>query len=255
MLLSTEGYHRPMRARTAALSTLALSIVTIGTGAFTRPERVSGLPLETGDRTNVGMIEGTVRVAVAPESAPPALSPYARRRYRPPAPSAPTPGSPVNVVVYVLPAIEAAAAAPLAPAEATIEQRNRAIVPHVTAIQRGARVQFPNRDDVFHNLFSLSETRPFNLGRYPPGESRSVTFPRAGIVRMFCDIHSEMGGTILVLDTWLFTQPDASGAYRITGVPEGRHRVVAWHDAQIADTVTVTVTSSAVARADFDLSD
>ena len=206
-------------------------------------------------RAVLGAIEGTVRVAVAEQADPPMLSPYARRRYRPPTPSAPTPGSPVNVVVYVVPGPSVATSAPLAPAEATIEQRNRAIIPHVTAIQRGARVHFPNRDDVFHNLFSLSDARPFNLGRYPPGESRSEVFPRAGVVRMFCDIHSEMGGTILVLDTWLFTQPDASGAYRLDGVPEGQHRIIAWHDASIADTATVTVTSSGVTRVDFELSD
>lgn len=115
-----------------------------------------------------------------------------------------------------------------------IEQRNRAIGPHVTAIQRGATIRFPNRDDVFHNLFSLSDTHRFNLGRYAPGESRSERFPRAGVVRMFCDIHSEMAGTILILDTWLFARPDASGAYRIDDVPPGRHRVIAWHDASVA---------------------
>ena len=123
------------------------------------------------------------------------------------------------------------------------------------AIQRGARIRFPNRDDVFHNLFSLSDTHPFNLGRYAPGESRSETFPEAGIVRMFCDIHSEMGGTILILDTWLFARPAADGSYRIDGVPAGRHRVVAWHDSGIADTTVVDVASSGTARVDFDLRD
>ena len=178
------------------------------------------------------------------------LSPYARRRYRPPSPSAPTPGSPVNVVVYIIVEGEGPA-----PREATIEQRERAIVPHVTPVQRGARVHFPNRDDVFHNLFSLSDTRVFNLGRYPPGESRSETFPRTGVVRMFCDIHSEMGGTILVLDSWLFTRPDASGEYRIEGVPPGRHRVVAWHESAGADTLSITVAPTGETRLDFELAE
>ena len=249
-----------MTARRSTLGIFALLLagagIAVSGGAQAAPpgEHATAAPADREAAAAAGSIEGTVRVSVGATADPPMLSPYARRRYRPPTPSAPTPGSPVNVVVYVLLGEESGAAGP-APAEATIEQRNRSIVPHVTAIQRGARVHFPNRDDVFHNLFSLSETHPFNLGRYPPGQSRSESFPRAGVVRMFCDIHSEMGGTILVLDSWLFTQPDASGAWRIDGVPEGRHRIVAWHDASIADTTFVTVTTSAVARVDFELSD
>ena len=229
-----------MPARSTPLLVFGLLLATPGSGA-------------TDDARAAATIEGTVRVAVGQEADPPMTSPYARRRYRPPTPSAPTPGSPSNVVVYVLLG-DGAGPAP-APAEATIEQRNRAIVPHVTAIQRGARVRFPNRDDVFHNLFSLSDTHPFNLGRYAPGESRSETFPRAGVIRMFCDIHSEMAGTILVLDTWLIARPAADGSYRIEGVPEGRHRVIAWHDASIADTSFVTVGASGLTRVDFDLRD
>lgn len=208
-------------------------------------------PAET--RSTVASITGTVRVAVGEAADPPMLSPYARRRYRPPTPSAPSPGSPSNVVVYV--ELQGSAHAAPAPAEAVIEQRNRAIVPHVTAIQRGATIRFPNHDDVFHNLFSLSDTHRFNLGRYPPGESRSERFPRAGVVRMFCDIHSEMAGTILILDSWLFARPDASGAYRIDDVPPGRHRVIAWHDASVADTAYVTVGLSGDTQVDFDLSE
>ena len=95
----------------------------------------------------------------------------------------------------------------------------------------------------------------FNLGRYPPGESRSEVFPRPGVVRMFCDIHSEMGGTILVLDSWLFTRPDASGEYRIEGVPAGRHRVVAWHESAGADTASITVAPTGETRLDFELAE
>src|SRR5687768_17778811 len=91
-------------------------------------------PAET-PTTTLASISGTVRVAVGEAADPPMLSPYARRRYRPPTPSAPSPGSPSNVVVYVELEDANALAAP-APAGAVIEQRNRAIVPHVTAIQR-----------------------------------------------------------------------------------------------------------------------
>ncbi|MGH7477322.1 MAG: carboxypeptidase regulatory-like domain-containing protein [Longimicrobiales bacterium] len=228
---------------TTRLVTLAALAALASTGARSRTPTAgpADKPLAT--------IQGTVRLDVTAEAEPPMLSPYARRRYRPPAPSDPTPGSPTNVVVYVLVAGEA----PGPPAPATIEQRDRRIVPHVTAVQAGARIDFPNRDDVFHNLFSLSDAKPFNLGRYPPGESRSEVFARPGVVRMFCDIHSEMGGTILVLDTWLIGRPDRSGRYSIAGVPAGRHRIVAWHVSAGADTVSVEVPASGSITVDFAL--
>jgi hypothetical protein len=242
-----------MRIRSITLLILPAVAVAVSVGMSpSGGAGVAAVPARaTAGMRATGAVEGMVRVTASAEAEPPMLSPYARRRYRPPSPSAPTPGSPTNVVVYVI--VEGATPPP--PMDATIEQRDRAIVPHVTAVQRGGRIHFPNRDDVFHNLFSLSEANPFNLGRYPPGESRSETFRRTGVVRMFCDIHSEMGGTILVLDTWLFARPDAGGEYRIEGVPAGRHRVVAWHEAVGADTATVTVRDGAVTRTDFELAD
>ena len=158
--------------------------------------------------------------------------------------------SPETVVVYLRGAASTPAGA-RAPVE--IVQRGRTILPHVTAIEAGTRVEFPNEDDVFHNIFSLSSTHPFNLGRYARGQSRSEIFARAGVVRLFCDIHSDMSGVVLVLDTPHFTRADASGRFRITGLPAGRHRVVAWHESAGADTVTVTVPASGAVTANFRL--
>jgi plastocyanin len=73
---------------------------------------------------------------------------------------------------------------------AAMDQRNETFVPHVLAITTGTTVDFPNSDKFYHNVFSLSKTRPFDLGRYAAGNSRPVRFDRAGIVRVFCDIHS-----------------------------------------------------------------
>ena len=240
-----------MTVRVVAMTALAAS-VALGAAAF-RPAvagrggaRIDAVPGRASARAT---IEGTVRLTVTDGAEPAMLSPYARRRYRPPSPAAPAPGSPTSVVVYVI--MDGAAPGP--PAPVTIEQRDRAIVPHVTAVQRGARIHFPNRDDVFHNLFSLSDAHPFNLGRYPPGETRSEVFPSAGVVRIFCDIHSEMGGTILILDTWLMARPGASGRYAIESVPAGRHRVVAWHESAAPDTISVIVPSSGTTTVDFAL--
>jgi plastocyanin len=197
----------------------------------------------------VGSIAGTVRLVAAPAEAPPRLSPYSTPRYRPQA--APLPPSTVeDVVVYVA---WAGAAGPAARAPATVNQRNRRIIPRVTAIQVGTEVHFPNQDDVFHNLFSLSDPKKFNLGRYPPGQSESEVFNAPGVVRLFCDIHSEMSAVILVLETPFFTRPAADGSYQIPNLPAGTHAVIAWHDRAPPDTVLVTVADGRVAQADFSL--
>lgn len=198
----------------------------------------------------VGMVEGTVVLGAAAESPPAMISPYARRRYSPPA-AARGPSSQFgDVVIYVL--ADGSTSAPSG-TRATVAQRNQTITPHVTAVQVGTRVDFPNEDEVFHNLFSLSSAQRFNLGRYPQGESRSQHFPRAGVIRLFCDIHSEMSGVILVLDTPHFTHPDANGRFRIANVPEGRHRVVAWHESAGADTIDVVVGSNGASVVNFSL--
>lgn len=193
-----------------------------------------------------GVVEGTVQLGGAKEPAPAMLSPYARRRYSPPVAASGGSGQSEDVVVYVL---VDRGAPPAKGREVTTTQRDLTILPHVTAVQVGTRVHFPNEDDVFHNLFSLSSAHRFNLGRYPEGDSRSEVFERAGVVRMFCDIHSEMSGVILVLDTPHFTRADADGRFRITGLPAGRHRVVAWHEAAGADTVEVVLRADGKATA------
>lgn len=193
-------------------------------------------------------VTGMVRVSAPPEREPTMLSPYARRRYSPPTGATAAVSSPENAVVYLL----SDRPLPGTPRPATIYQANRTISPHVTVVRRGARIDFPNDDEVFHNLFSLSDTKSFNLGRYAPGQSRSVTFDRTGIVRMFCDIHSEMTGTIVVVDTPFFARPDAAGNFRIGGVPPGRYRLVAWHSTGGTATREVTVGPSPL-RVDLEL--
>ena len=134
---------------------------------------------------------------------------------------------------------------------AKLDQRNEAFVPHVLAIVAGTTVDFPNNDQTYHNVFSLSSTKPFDLGRYAAGRSKSVRFDRPGIVRVFCDIHSHMSAFILVFAHRFFSATDAEGRYRIEGLPPGSYTVVAWNDGQERETRTVQVREGEATEVDF----
>ena len=109
------------------------------------------------------------------------------------------------------------------PARVVMDQRNETFVPHVLAITTGTTVDFPNSDRIYHNVFSLSKARQFDLGRYAVGRSKSVRFDRSGIVRVFCDIHSHMSAFILVFSHPFFSVTDPAGRYRIENVPPGSY--------------------------------
>jgi plastocyanin len=114
-----------------------------------------------------------------------------------------------------------------------MRQRNITIVPRVLPILRGTTVDFPNEDKIFHNIFSLSPTRSFDLGRYAQGLSKSVTFDKVGEVKVFCDIHSTMSGFILVLQNPYYATTEQDGGYRISNVPTGTYRLGAWTESGI----------------------
>jgi len=136
---------------------------------------------------------------------------------------------------------------------AVMDQRNETFVPHVLAISTGTTVDFPNSDKFYHNVFSLSKTRPFDLGRYAAGNSRPVRFDRAGIVRVFCDIHSHMNAYILVFSHPFFAMTDAQGRYRIENVPPGTYGVIAWNEGTSSETRPITVPDGGIAELDFTL--
>jgi len=136
---------------------------------------------------------------------------------------------------------------------AVMDQRNETFVPHVLAITTGTTVDFPNSDKFYHNVFSLSKTRPFDLGRYASGASRPVRFDRAGIVRVFCDIHSHMNAYILVFNHPFFAMTDAEGRYRIENVPPGSYGVIAWNEGTSSEARPITVADGGVAELDFSI--
>ncbi len=110
-----------------------------------------------------------------------------------------------------------------------IRQRNLQFEPRVSVVVKGTTVDFPNDDKVYHNVFSTSRPARFDLGLYRSGSSKAVQFKREGVVDVFCNIHPDMSSRVLVVPTTLFAATDASGKFRIDGVPVGTYPIVVWH--------------------------
>jgi plastocyanin len=117
-------------------------------------------------------------------------------------------------------------------------------VPHLVVLPRGSTVTFPNHDPFNHNVFSLSPTARFDLGLFGRGEIHGVDFPSAGVVRVYCNVHAQMRGLILVHDTRLVTQPGADGRFRIDGVPPGDYQLHLWHERGSQTTTPIRVTAA-----------
>ncbi len=122
-----------------------------------------------------------------------------------------------------------------------LRQINQSFEPHVLGIPVGTTVAFPNMDLVYHNVFSYSKTKRFDLGYYGKGKSRQVTFDKPGMVQVFCDIHSTMSAYVLVVDTPFVTQPDDSGTYSFSDLPNGTYTLTVWHPDLGERTTSVTV--------------
>lgn len=112
---------------------------------------------------------------------------------------------------------------------ATLKQKDRRFVEDTLVIPVGSSVSFPNLDPIFHNVFSLSRAKSFDLGNYPENETRTVTFPKAGVVRVFCHLHPNMSSTIVVTPNRWAVKPESNGTYRLVDVPPGEHTLVVWH--------------------------
>ena len=137
------------------------------------------------------------------------------------------------------------------PAHAIMDQRNETFVPHVLAITTGTTVDFPNSDRIYHNVFSLSRTKSFDLGRYAVGRSKSIRFERPGIVRVFCDIHSHMSAFILVFNHPYFAMTDAEGRYHIDNIPPGTYNVVAWNEGLASEPRAAVIPDGGSTELDF----
>ena len=177
-----------------------------------------------GAQTDVGVIKG--QVDLPRDVAPVARRPDVRGLGMPP----PRPEATRRRSVVYLEADSGEAFDNGTAPRVLIDQRSETFVPHLVAVTAGSEVEFPNSDETYHNVFSLSPLRSFDLGRYASGRSRSVRFDRPGIIRVFCDIHSHMSAFVLVFNHRFFAVTDDEGRYRIEGVPPGTYTVVRWHE-------------------------
>jgi plastocyanin len=120
------------------------------------------------------------------------------------------------------------AASPPSPAKIVLDQRNLNFYPHVLAVRVGTTVDFPNNDRVFHNVFSFRDGKRFDLGMYPIGTLRRVTFDKPGLSRLFCNIHPNMAAYVMAVDTPYFSVADAQGAFTILAVPAATYTYHTW---------------------------
>jgi plastocyanin len=169
-----------------------------------------------------------------------------------PPPHAQNPQDLLRSVMY-LESAPAAAFADVEPQHASMDQRNETFIPHVLAITVGTTVDFPNSDKTYHNVFSISKTKSFDLGHYAAGRSKAVRFDRPGIVRVFCEIHSHMSAFILVFSHRYFAVTGPDGRYQIGRVPPGRYTLNAWNEGAVRESRQITVPEDGPAEADFTL--
>jgi plastocyanin len=136
---------------------------------------------------------------------------------------------------------------------ATMKQEGKQFSPRVMAVQKGTRVDFPNLDAVFHNVFSVTPDNSFDLGSYRQGESKSVTMTKPGVVSVYCNMHPQMVGHILVVPSNLYTRAGADGFYRLPNVPSGKHKIVAWAPNSKPVSMDVEITADEVTTLELEV--
>jgi plastocyanin len=117
---------------------------------------------------------------------------------------------------------------PRSPKKVVIEQRGREFLPSLVAVSVGSTISFPNFDTVFHNVFSTSPLGPFDLGLYKVGEAREFTFTKEGIIRLGCNLHSNMSAYIAVVSAPAYVVTDEKGNFSFRRVVPGKYKVRAW---------------------------
>ncbi len=191
------------------------------------------------------VLEGTVAL-------PPAKpAPAAAARYQPNTTEPVAQPEPPTAVVY----LEGNVPPPSGPPPvAQLGQKGFQFTEALLPVRRGTRVEFPNLDDAYHNVFSYSKPKRFDLGRYRKDEKpASQVFEQPGVVKLYCEIHSHMRATILVLETPHFVKTDPQGHYRLvlTNAPPGQYQLKAWIDEKVIRARAVDLPESGSLRVDF----
>ena len=157
--------------------------------------------------------------------------------------------NPPLAVVYLVGSF----ARPIAPPVVQMAQKDLQFQPALLPVQAGTKVEFPNLDDTYHNIFSYSPAKRFDLGRYRSDEKPvpSQLFDVPGLVTVRCDIHEHMRALILVVETPYFVVTDAQGRFQLNGIPPGRYVLKAWLDSRTVREQPVEVTDHATLQVDF----
>ncbi|MBI3875609.1 MAG: hypothetical protein HY300_06550 [Verrucomicrobia bacterium] len=188
-------------------------------------------------------VEGTVALPAAAAAA------QLTQRYQLKGGESMAPPEPPSAVVFLLGSFPPVTNPP---PTAQMTQKGLQFIPSLLPVQRGTRVSFPNKDGLYHNVFSYSKTKRFDLGRFLAEEpAPSQVFDTPGVVKLYCEIHDHMRATILVLDTPHFTKTTTNGAFRLDGLPAGKFRLKAWLDEKTTLEQDVELKSGATARVEF----
>lgn len=189
---------------------------------------LAALALALAGSTRAGTIEGSVTLTPAdlsfrggmkPNAYVGQLSGSAMRA------DAPVPSDTTYGVAYVA---DVGTAGDAEPEPLLLDQKGQRFIPRILAVVAGEAVDFRNSDNVYHNVFSYSPPKRFDLGRYPRGRSKRLVFPKPGLIQVFCDIHSDMRADIVVVPSRRYAYVNADGRFRIEGVPAGKHTLVVW---------------------------
>ena len=146
-----------------------------------------------------------------------------------PAPVSPSDAQPINEFDRIVVILEGGSLPRPGPVTAVLDQRNIRFAPNLIVVPVGSTIEFPNSDPIFHSVFSLSKAHPFDLGFYPQGQTRTVKFDRAGVVQVYCHIHSNMYAAIVVTASPWYAKPASDGAFTWHDIPAGHYRLTAWH--------------------------
>jgi plastocyanin len=138
-------------------------------------------------------------------------------------------GAPLTDMVVYAEALDAAPAPPATPVHAVIDQVNKQFVPHVSVIQKGTLVDFPNSDNIRHEVYSFSQPRVFTTKLYSGRQAAPVEFDKPGAVALGCNIHDHMIAWVRVVDTPYFGKSGADGTSTLTGLKPGDYRMSVWY--------------------------